>query len=316
LCVVSYFKHQQITGIGLMMKNTKKIAKETSSLFTDELARTVLDSLSAHIAILDENGVILETNKAWRDFAAKSGMPENYDDRGNNYLAICEAATGADAEDAHKVAAGIRSVIGGDVAEFLYDYPCHSEDGPHWYYMRAIRMTGDGPVRVISSHEEITALKLTEEALKKSQEELIEQKQSLEETNIAMKVLLKQREEDKLELEKKVLNNVKDLVLPYVEKLKNPRLKPKDRTLVDIIDTHLQDIISPLLQRFVNAKILLTPQEMQVASLVKDGKTSKEIADVLNVSETTINFHRKNLRVKFGLTNQRTNLRSYLLSIS
>ena len=115
---------------------------------------------------------------------------------------------------------------------------------------------------------------------------------------------------------KKVLNNVKDLVLPYVDKLKNTRLKAKDRTLVEIIDTHLQDIISPLLQRFSNAKILLTPQEMQVAALVKDGKTSKEIADILNVSETTVNFHRKNLRVKFGLTNQRTNLRSYLMNLS
>jgi len=298
------------------MNNPSKRAKETSNLFAAELARTVLDSLSAHIAILDENGVILETNKAWRDFAVKSGMPENHDDRGSNYLAICEATIGSDADDGRKVAAGIRAVIDGEVEEFLYDYPCHSEDGPHWYYMRAIRMAGDGPVRVVSSHEEITALKLADEALKKSQEELIDQKQSLEETNIAMKVLLKQREEDKLDLEKKVLNNVKDLVLPYVEKLKNPRLKARDRTLVDIIDTHLHDIISPLLQRFTNAKILLTPQEMQVASLVKDGKTSKEIADVLSVSETTINFHRKNLRVKFGLTNQRTNLRSYLLSIS
>ena len=289
---------------------------ENSSLFTDELARTVLNSLSAHIAILDENGVILETNKAWRSYAVKSGMPEDYDDRGSNYLSICDATKGDESGDADKVAAGIRAVIRGELEEFLYDYPCHSEDGPHWYYMRVIRMTGSGPTRVVASHEEITALKLTEDALRKSQEELIDQKQSLEETNIAMKVLLKQREEDRLELEKKVLNNVKDLVLPYVEKLKNSRLKSKDRTLVEIIDTHLQDIISPLLQRFVNAKILLTPQEMQVASLVKDGKTSKEIADVLNISETTVNFHRKNLRVKFGLRNKRTNLRSYLLSIS
>lgn len=299
-----------------MSNHTSKRDKATGSLFADELARTVLDSLSAHIAILDENGVILETNKAWRDFAAKSGMPQDHDDRGSNYLAVCEATVGSDADDAGKVAEGIRAVIRGEVDEFLYDYPCHSEDNPHWYYMRAIRMAGDGPARVVASHEEITALKLTEEALKKSQEELIEQKQSLEEANIAMKVLLKQREEDKLDLEKKVLNNVKDLVLPYVEKLKNPRLKARDRTLVDIIETHLHDIISPLLQRFSNARILLTPQEMQVAALVKDGKTSKEIADVLNVSESTINFHRKNLRVKFGLTNQRTNLRSYLLSIS
>ena len=284
--------------------------------FSDELARTVLNSLSAHIAILDESGVILETNTAWRNYAVKGGMPQNHDGRGINYLAVCDATKGMDSEDAGKVAEGIRAVIHGELEEFLYDYPCHSEDGPHWYYMRAIRMTGASPTRVVASHEEITALKLTEKALRKSQEELIEQKQSLEEANIAMKVLLKQREEDKLDLEKKVLNNVKDLVLPYVEKLKNSRIRAKDRTLVDIIDTHLQDIISPLLQRFANAKILLTPQEMQVASLVKDGKTSKEIADVLNVSETTVNFHRKNLRVKFGLRNKRTNLRSYLMSIS
>ena len=284
--------------------------------FSDELARTVLNSLSAHIAILDENGVILETNKAWQRYAVNSGMPQTCDHRGVNYLDICEATIGSEAIDAGKVAEGIREVIRGDQEEFLFDYPCHSEDGPHWYYMRTIRMAGSGAIRVVVSHEEITALKLTEEALKKSQEDLFEQKQSLEEANIALKVLLKQREADKLELEKKVLSNIKDLVLPYVEKLKNSPLKPKDKTLVEIVETHLNDVISPLLQHFVNAKILLTPQEMQVAGLVKDGKTSKEIADILNVTEATINFHRKNLRVKFGLTNQRSNLRSYLLSIS
>ena len=292
------------------MKN--KTDKNTHSIeplsFSDALARTVLNSISAHIAILDENGVILETNKAWQTYGTKSGMPETYDHRGINYLEICDATAGSEAAGADKAAEGIRAMIRGDLEEFLFDYPCHSEDGPHWYYMRTIR--------VVVSHEEITALKLTEEALKKSQEELFEQKQSLEEVNIAMKVLLKQREQDKLELEKKVLTNVKDLVLPYVEKLKNSRLKPKDKTLVEIIDTHLNDVISPLLRHFVTAKILLTPQETQVAGLVKDGKTSKEIADILNVSETTVNFHRKNLRVKFGLTNQRTNLRSYLISIS
>jgi DNA-binding CsgD family transcriptional regulator len=284
--------------------------------FSNELARTVFNSLSAHIAILDENGLILETNNAWRTYAANSGVPEAFDHVGVNYLEICEATSGSEAADAAKVAEGIRAVIRGDLEEFLHDYPCHSENDQHWYYMRTIRVAGPGPVCVVVSHEEITALKLTEEALKKSQAELFEQKQSLEEANIALKVLLKQREADKLELEKKVLTNVKDLVLPYVEKLKNSRLKPKDRTLVEIVETHLNDVISPLLQRFANAKIILTPQEMRVAGLVKDGKTSKEIADILHVSETTVNFHRKNLRVKFGLTNQRTNLRSYLLSLS
>ena len=283
---------------------------------SDELALAVLNSLSAHIAILDEKGVILETNRAWQGYAVKSGLPEGYDHRGINYLEVCDATGGIEAAEVGKVSRGIRGVIRGELEEFLFDYPCHSEDGRHWYYMRAIRMAGPDPVRVVVSHEDITALKLAEGALKNSQEELFEQKQSLEEANIALKVLLKQREQDKMELEKKVLTNVKDLVLPYVDKLNHSRLKPRDKTLVEIIETHLKDVISPLLQHFANAKILLTPQEMQVASLVKDGKTSKEIANILNVSETTVNFHRKNLRGKFGLTNQGTNLRSYLMSIS
>ncbi len=131
-----------------------------------------------------------------------------------------------------------------------------------------------------------------------------------------MRVILKQREDDKSELEQKVITNVKEMVMPYVEKLKRVSLKPKDKTVVEIIESHLQDIISPMMQKLANASIILTPQEIQVASLVKDGKASKEIADILNVSETTVHFHRKNLRKKFGLSNSQTNLRSYLISIT
>ena len=299
-----------------MSKQETQPTASTPWCYSSEEARTVLDSLSAHIAIIDNNGVILDTNRAWRDFAVKSGMPEDYDSIGDNYLAICDSADGEDGADARTVATGIREVIDGRVDEFIHDYPCHSDDGPHWYYMRAIRMSGEGPLRVVVSHEEITALKLSEEALRKSEAQLTQQKIELEESNIALKVLLKQREGDKSELEQKVITNVKEMVLPYLEKLKKVNLKPKDKTVVDIIDSHLRDIISPMMQKLANASIILTPQEIQVASLVKDGKASKEIADILNVSETTVHFHRKNLRRKFGLSNSQTNLRSYLISIS
>lgn len=296
--------------------NIRAKKNETPLCYSSEEARTVLDSLSAHIAIMDENGVILDTNRAWRDYAVKSGMPEDYDSIGDNYIAICDAAEGENGADAGTVAAGIRDVIDGRVDEFIYDYPCHSADGPHWYYMRAIRMSGEGPLRLVVSHEEITALKLSEEALRKGEAQLKQQKVELEESNIALKVLLKQREGDKSELEQKVITNVKEMILPYVEKLKRVNLKPKDKTLVEIIDAHLHDIISPMMQQLANASIILTPQEIQVASLVKDGKASKEIAEILNVAETTVHFHRKNLRRKFGLSNSQTNLRSYLLSLS
>ena len=289
--------------------------KTESVQFTEILARTVFDALSAHIAILDKDGIILATNKAWQDHAVQGGLPPGYDYHGINYLAICDTAEGDDSEDALKVASGIRNVISKEVDEFLYDYPCHRPDSQHWFYMRVIRIPDSDPIRIVVSHEEITVLKLTEQALRRSQQDLQEQKQGLEEANVALKVLLKQREDDKQELEKRFLSNVKGLVLPYVEKLKNAHLKSSHKTLVEIIETHLKDIISPLMQNLTNANIFLTHQEMQVASLVKDGKTSKEIAEILVVSEATVNFHRKNLRTKFGLTNKQANLRAYLLSL-
>lgn len=284
------------------------------------MARAVLNSLSAHIAILNENGVILETNRAWRAYADAGGVKTSAntaaDFSGVNYLEICDRATGPDAENAHRAAEGIRSVIAGEVEEFLFDYPCHSPDGRHWYYMRVVPMTTDGSIRAVVSHEEITALKLAEESLREREGELRDQAQRLEEANIALKVLLKQREQDKADLEQKVLSNIREMVLPYVERLLSANLKPRERSFVEIVDAHLNDIISPFLYRLSAMHIFLTPQEMQVAGLVKDGRTSKEIAEILSISDTTVHFHRKNLRKKFGLKNTRTNLRSYLLSLA
>ena len=284
--------------------------------YSGKIAQTVLNSLSAHIAILDKEGTILETNLAWREYATRSGMPADYDWIGINYLEICAKTEGQDRQDARSAVEGLQAVLDGRKKEFLLDYPCHSPEGKHWYYMRVARIPGKGLLRAVVSHEDITALKLTEEALRKNREALDLQKQSLEEANIALKVLLKHRQDDKEAMEKNMLANIKQLVFPYVEKLKRAPLKPKNKTLVEIIETHLNDVISPLLQRMVHADIILTPQEMQVMALVKDGRTSKEIATILNVSETTVHFHRKNLRKKFNLSNTRTNLRSYLLSLS
>lgn len=294
----------------------KTKTENTPCEFNHPLARTVINSLSAHIAIIDEMGIILETNRAWQDFALRSGADDDFTFIGQNYLKICDATAGEEADDAHAVSEGIRMVIRGETEEFLYDYPCHSPDGNHWFYMRVIKMDADGPLKIIVSHEEITAIKEAEEALRKSKDDLEIQKRNLEEANIALKVLLRQRDEDKQDLEKKVLTNIKDLVFPYIEKLKRARLRPKDKTNVEIIETHLNEVISPLMQRLTHLNILLTPQEMQIAALVKDGKSSKEIADVLHISETTVHFHRKNLRNKFGLKNKATNLRSYLMSLS
>ncbi len=168
-----------------MKKATPKNQQDEAFCISDPLAKTVLDSISAHIAILDQDGVILETNKAWQSFAIYGKAREEVDFIGINYLTVCDGSTGEDAEDAHAVAAGIRSVISGEVKEFAYDYPCHTPSGRHWYYMRAIRMAAQGPIRVVVSHSEITALKLAEEALVERERERDRLRHSLE---LAMEV--------------------------------------------------------------------------------------------------------------------------------
>ncbi|MGD8993496.1 MAG: helix-turn-helix transcriptional regulator [Desulfobacterales bacterium] len=282
----------------------------------ESIADIILDALSAHIAILDENGIILKTNQAWQNFADDNQMQHLAGSSPINYLSVCDLASGADSQEAKTVAKGIRAVIKGELDEFLLDYPCHSPTQKRWFYMRVTRIAGSGPMRAVVSHENITALKLAEETLRVHEQELELKTQHLEEVNTALKVLLQQREKDKAELEGKVLKNINVLISPYVAKLKNKNLKSGEKALIDIIDTNLQDIISPLLQRLAHTKIILTPQEIQIATLVREGKSTKEIAGILTVSETTVSFHRKNLRKKLGLGHTRKNLRAHLLSLS
>jgi hypothetical protein len=62
----------------------------------------------------------------------KNKMKGSNDSIGVNYLKLCDATVGKEAKDAHRVAAGIRSVIKGETKEFLYDYPRHGPDGRHF----------------------------------------------------------------------------------------------------------------------------------------------------------------------------------------
>ena len=155
------------------MTENKSLIKSITQLDTAEerLAQTVLNSLSANIAILDRHGRIVETNRAWRAYADRNQLEGPNDSVGDNYLEICDRTGGEEAEVARQVAAGIRAVLEGEIREFILDYPCHSPSEEHWYYLRALRMSGDGPVRVVVSHEEITALKKAERALRLREQE-------------------------------------------------------------------------------------------------------------------------------------------------
>jgi PAS domain S-box-containing protein len=164
---------------------------------------------------------------------------------------------------------------------------------------------------------DITGRKQAEEALKKRETELEIKSRNLEEVNTTLKVLLRQRENDKTELEESILSNVKVLVLPYIDKLKRSRLEASHLTYVDMLETNLNDIISPFLQKINSNYLHLTPTEVEVANLIKGGKSTKEIGSLLHISPGTVKFHRNNIRKKLGLKKEKkANLRSYLLSLS
>lgn len=154
-----------------------------------------------------------------------------------------------------------------------------------------------------------------EQKLIKREEDLEIKTINLEEANIALKVLLKRRDEDKIELEEKVLLNVKELVVPYLGKLEISGLSDNQRAYLSILESNLNDIISPFLRQLSSEYHNFTPKEIQVAGLVKEGRTSKEIASLLNSTTEAVEFHRKNLRTKLGLKNKKANLRSHLLSL-
>jgi len=162
--------------------------------------------------------------------------------------------------------------------------------------------------------EEIEERKRTEQALREREAELEIKTNSLEEVNTALRVLLKRRDEDKEELEEKVLSNVKELVVPFLEKVKKGPLEPKQVAYMNILESNLGDIISPFLRNLSAKYVNLTPTEIHVADLIKEGRTTKEIGELMALSPRTIETHRKNMRKKLGIEKNKGNLRSHLLS--
>lgn len=192
---------------------------------------------------------------------------------------------------------------------------------PNSYEYRLINNRGEimnvlSTVSIIPGSKKYVSSVMDITELKDAERQLIKKSESLQDLNTALRVLLKQRESDKVELEATLLSNVKELVLPYVEKIRQIVSDEKHLVYVDLLATNLTNILSPF-SRTLSAKYMhLTSKEIEVANFIKVGKSSKEIAALMNVSSDCIDVHRYHIRNKLGLNNRRANLRAYLSSLS
>jgi len=199
-----------------------------------------------------------------------------------------------------------------------HEYRFQQKDGTYRWMREELRLVRDGqgkPIEIVGYWTDITDRKQAEQQLEERQAALEARTNELEEVNTALTVLLKRRDEDGAELEQKVASNVKELVLPYAQKLKKSRLDAKQKAYLSILESNLNNIISPFAHTLSSKYVGLTPTEIEIAHLVKDGKTTKDMAELLNVSTSTIESHRKSIRMKIGIKNKKANLRSHLLSM-
>ena len=217
------------------------------------------------------------------------------------------------------------SALSGQTAHYEGRYL--SISGKQKIYLRGLFspiFAADGSIHAaIGIVEDITKQKQVEKELRRTHgeleqrveertEELKKKTNRLNEINIALKVLLEQRQEDKQNLEKSIRQKIEKLIYPYLEKLQMTQSKSSRTALLRIIKEHLEEISAPLENEKLNKLSVLTPTQLQIADLIKHGHTTKEIADLLGVSPATIACHRQEIRKRLSLTNKRINLQTAL----
>lgn len=296
--------------LGVANDITERKHMEDALRASEQEYRSIFENQLSGIAVTDAEGVFTKVNPA---FCRILGYPEAE-------LVGCKAVWDVThPDDIVPSREGIQRLVRREVTSFTIEkrYLAKSRRVVHALgYAYGLYDEQGKYVGSTASVIDISERKAMEQALRMREHDLEIKTSNLEEANTALKVLLKAREEDKMELEEKVLQNIKDLVVPFLEKLEKSGATEKQHAYIDIIKSNLDEVIAPFSRSLSSRYFNFTPSELQVANLVRQGKTTKEIAEALNSSRRVVEFHRNNIRKKLGLKSRRMNLRSRLLSIA
>ena len=166
----------------------------------------------------------------------------------------------------------------------------------------------------VNLRREINRRKVMEKTLRDSDKKLREQKKALEQKNIALGEILERIEADKDKLKDDILNNVNNLALPVVRKLKREGLM-RGKKYVDLLERNLKELASSFGRKLLDPRLKFSPREIEICDMIKSGLTSKEISGLLRISIKTVERHRFNIRKKLGIAHKKINLTSYIQSL-
>jgi PAS domain S-box-containing protein len=204
------------------------------------------------------------------------------------------------------------------VPAHAFDWECIRKDGARRFVEVSVTLKRDiygKPVGFMGISRDITERKRYQSELEAKENELKHKNQSLAEANTALNVLMKKVEEHRMTNEETLRNNLIKVAMPYLQKA---REKTRDKAALDnlrLLEESLNSIFAPFAHDLAQNFPRLTSTEIDVVNFIVQGKRTKEIADVLSVTPKAIEVHRNNLRRKFGLTHQKTGLRTHLLSL-
>lgn len=276
-------------------------AKEQNPLLMDGAA------LPVGIVLLDRECLIKMANQRARELCGQTGADPNeasFHEQVSNIFAPDRLPFSAAAKTGLPVYGLEREVEKPDGTSAILSINCSP-----------LKDTAGGFAGIVATLDDNTDQKLNEVDREKLIEELTAQSRQLEEFNDALKVLLNQRDKDKAGIEESITTNLKSLVLPYLERLRQSLLNAEQRGHLEAALSNLGELGSSFGATLRSPLYGLTPRELEVADLVKHGKSNKEAATVLCISVRSVESHRRTIRRKLGLQNKKVNLRSFLLSL-
>jgi DNA-binding CsgD family transcriptional regulator len=149
--------------------------------------------------------------------------------------------------------------------------------------------------------------------LQETNRQLTLERQALQESNTALRVVLARIEQEKEEIHQDIKTNVEKIMMPILQAL-GSQLPPAQKKYTEMLQTNLEEITSPFISRLSSSYHSLTPTEIAICNTIRNGLRTKEIAQIRGTSVATINRHRENIRRKLRLTNSEANLTTYLQS--